>query len=206
MRKLKQKINEALASVIPITLIVFILSITIAPLPLGMMLMFLAGALLLVAGMGFFALGAELSMMPIGEGAGSELVKSRRLPIIILVTFAMGVIITAAEPFAVHAPDAAAHKIPVNVVVGKAAAVAVHGGLLEHDLIGHAAGAERRVLLRHAPLHIALCVADLQQALIVGVVLLVGIDHRMSIRPPGEKLRVTHRRHRPTPSALSWTQ
>ena len=98
MRKLKQKINEALASVIPITLIVFILSITIAPLPLGMMLMFLAGALLLVAGMGFFALGAELSMMPIGEGAGSELVKSRRLPIIILVTFAMGVIITAAEP------------------------------------------------------------------------------------------------------------
>ena len=98
MRKLKQKINEALASVIPITLIVFILSITIAPLPLGMMLMFLAGALLLVAGMGFFALGAELSMMPIGEGAGSELVKSRRLPIMILVTFAMGVIITAAEP------------------------------------------------------------------------------------------------------------
>ena len=112
----------------------------------------------------------------------------------------------AAEPFAVHAPDAVAHKIPVNVVVGKAAAVAVHGGLLENDLIGHAAGAERRVLLRHAPLHIALCVADLQQALIVGVVLLVGIDHRMSIRPPGEKLRVTHRRHRPTPSALSWTQ
>lgn len=98
MRKLKQKINEALASVIPITLIVFILSITIAPLPLGMMLMFLAGALLLVAGMGFFALGAELSMMPIGEGAGSELVKSRCLPIMILVTFAMGVIITAAEP------------------------------------------------------------------------------------------------------------
>ena len=44
MRKLKQKINEALASVIPITLIVFILSITIAPLPLGMMLMFLAWA------------------------------------------------------------------------------------------------------------------------------------------------------------------
>ena len=71
---------------------------------------------------------------------------------------------------------------------------------------GHAAGAERRVLLRHAPLHIALCVADLQQALIVGVVLLVGVDHRMSIRPLGEKLRITHRRHRPTPSALSWTR
>ena len=95
-----------------------------------------------------------------------------------------------------------AHKIPVNVVVGKAAAVAVHGGLLEHDLIGHAAGAERRVLLRHAPLHIALCVADLQQALIVGVVLLVGVNHGVGIGALREEISC-HCHHRLTPWALS---
>ena len=98
MRKLKQKIIEALTSVLPITFIVFVLSISIAPLPLGTMLMFLAGALLLVIGMGFFALGAEMSMMPIGEGVGSELVKSRKPFMMILITFTIGIIITAAEP------------------------------------------------------------------------------------------------------------
>lgn len=98
MRKLKIKINEALASVVPITVIVFLLSISIAPMPLGTMLMFLVGALLLIIGMGFFALGAEMSMMPIGESVGSELTKSKKLLIMILVTFAIGIIITIAEP------------------------------------------------------------------------------------------------------------
>lgn len=98
MRKLKMKINEALASVVPITGIVFILSISIAPLPLGTMLMFLTGALMLIIGMGFFALGAEMSMMPIGESVGGELTKSKKLLIMILVTFLIGIIITAAEP------------------------------------------------------------------------------------------------------------
>lgn len=108
MKKLKIKINEALSSVVPITVIVLLLSITIAPLPLGTMLMFLAGALLLVVGMGLFSLGAEMSMMPMGEGVGSELAKSRKLWIMILITFTIGIIITVAEP------DLAvlAHQVP----------------------------------------------------------------------------------------------
>ena len=57
MTKLKEKINEALSSVLPITCIVFLLSITITPMPIGTILLFVLGAVLLVVGMGFFSLG-----------------------------------------------------------------------------------------------------------------------------------------------------
>ena len=48
MTRLKEKINEALSSVLPITLIVLLLSATITPMPLGTILLFLAGAVLLI--------------------------------------------------------------------------------------------------------------------------------------------------------------
>ena len=54
---LKEKITEALTSVLPITLIVLLLSITITPLPAGTMMMFLTGACLLIVGMGCFRWG-----------------------------------------------------------------------------------------------------------------------------------------------------
>lgn len=67
-KKLKEKILEALSSVLPITLIVAFLSITIAPLSVGTLVLFLVGAMLLIVGMGFFSLGSDMSMMPIGDG------------------------------------------------------------------------------------------------------------------------------------------
>ena len=49
---LLEKIKESLASVLPITAIVLIISITDAPLTPGTMVLFLFGAVLLVVGMG----------------------------------------------------------------------------------------------------------------------------------------------------------
>ena len=54
---LKEKAMEALSSVLPITLIVLLLSITIAPLPVGTLVLYLTGAVLLIIGMAFFSLG-----------------------------------------------------------------------------------------------------------------------------------------------------
>jgi len=51
---LMEKVYESVASVAPITAIVLLLSITIAPLTSGALVLFLFGALLLVFGMGFF--------------------------------------------------------------------------------------------------------------------------------------------------------
>ena len=72
MTRLKEKINEALSSVLPITLIVLLLSATITPMPLGTILLFLAGAVLLIIGMGLFSLGADMAMQPVGEGIGKR--------------------------------------------------------------------------------------------------------------------------------------
>ena len=54
MRKqLSEKLKEAVASVIPVTLIVLLLQI-ITPMPTNMLIAFLIGAVMLVLGMGLF--------------------------------------------------------------------------------------------------------------------------------------------------------
>ena len=95
---LGEKVREALASVLPITAIVLALSLTVIPVPIGTLLLFLAGAVLLILGMGLFSLGAEMAMMPMGEALGARLTRTRRIGLVVVVFFAMGVIVTIAEP------------------------------------------------------------------------------------------------------------
>ncbi len=97
-QKLKEKIMESLSAVLPITGIVLVVSIFLVPLELGTMFMFLTGALMLVAGMGFFQLGAEMSMTPLGEGIGVQISKTRHMLLIVAIGFGMGMIITISEP------------------------------------------------------------------------------------------------------------
>ncbi len=93
-----EKIQEALASVLPITLIVLVLCLTIAPLAPDTLLAFLMGAVLLILGMGLFTLGADTAMTPIGERVGAAMTKSRKLGVVVAVGFLIGVIITVSEP------------------------------------------------------------------------------------------------------------
>jgi len=95
---LKEKIMEAFFSVLPITIIVLLVSIILTPLPSGIVLMFLGGAAMLIVGMGFFTLGADMAMMEMGEGVGVHLTKSSKLFIVIIISFIIGLIITIAEP------------------------------------------------------------------------------------------------------------
>lgn len=95
---LMEKIKESLSSVLPITAIVLLISITIAPLSPGTMVLFLFGAILLVVGMGLFTVGVEMSMIPMGDGIGVEISKARGLGIPLMVCFILGVVVTVAEP------------------------------------------------------------------------------------------------------------
>ena len=95
---LKEKLNEALASVLPITAIVLLLSVTITPMPLETVALFLVGAVLLIVGMAFFQLGTDVSMTPMGEGIGAELPKTKNLFAVIGITLLIGILITIAEP------------------------------------------------------------------------------------------------------------
>ena len=96
--QLKEKTKEALTSVLPITTIVLLLSFTLVPMETGTLFLFLAGALLLIIGMGFFQLGAEMAMTPLGQGIGSRLMKGKKIWLIAFVCFLMGAVITIAEP------------------------------------------------------------------------------------------------------------
>ena len=95
---LTEKWKESFDSVLPITLIVMILCFLWVPAPISAMMGFLIGAAMLIVGMGLFTLGTDLAMTPIGEQVGSAMTRSKKLWLIMLVSFLVGVIVTISEP------------------------------------------------------------------------------------------------------------
>ena len=95
---LHDKFQESIASVLPITIIVLLLCFTVAPIPNNMLVSFLMGAVLLIVGMAFFTLGADTAMTPIGTKVGSCITKSKKVWLIVFVSFLLGIIITISEP------------------------------------------------------------------------------------------------------------
>ncbi len=83
---------------LPIICIVLMLCFTIAPISSSILLCFLMGAVMILVGMMFFTLGAEMSMTPMGERVGSCLTKSKNLAMIIFIAFLLGFIVTISEP------------------------------------------------------------------------------------------------------------
>ena len=121
-KKLLDKTKEALAALLPITIIVLILNFTITPMPFEVRGMFIIGAVLLVIGMGFFTLGADLALLPMGEHLGQYLSKSKNLVLMILAALVMGTMITIAEPdlqvLASQVPGIPNQTLVVTVAVG----------------------------------------------------------------------------------------
>ncbi|MBR2353348.1 MAG: DUF1538 domain-containing protein [Clostridia bacterium] len=98
-KQLLEKFKEALFSVLPVSIIVLILSfIMVKDNLLEFITLFVIGTVLLVLGMTFFTLGADVSMMRIGQSIGSHITKSRKLWFVALICFILGVIVTIAEP------------------------------------------------------------------------------------------------------------
>ena len=97
-KKLKEKLKEALQAVLPIIGLVLLLSFTIAPISPSILLRFLIGGILLIAGIVFFTLGAELAMSPMGERVGTAMTQSKKLWVVVALSFLLGFIITISEP------------------------------------------------------------------------------------------------------------
>ena len=120
--KLREKTLESLSAVLPITGIVIIISIFIVPMELGSLVMFVVGAIMLILGMGFFQLGAEMAMTPIGDGIGVQISKTRKIGLVVLIGFIMGVIITISEPdlqvLAEQVPSVPNQVLILTVAVG----------------------------------------------------------------------------------------
>ncbi len=99
MKALRSKILEALLSALPITLIVYLVSI----LPWfnftrQELVNFTISAIMLVLGIGLFNMGADLAMTPMGTHVGAGLSRQRKLFLLLSVCFVLGLLITIAEP------------------------------------------------------------------------------------------------------------
>ena len=96
--KIRQKFAESLKAVLPVVGIVIVLSFAIAPITSSILLCFLVGAVMVMAGMMFFTLGAEMSMTPMGEKVGARMTQSKNILLIVVLSFLLGVVITISEP------------------------------------------------------------------------------------------------------------
>ena len=86
-QQLFEKFREAAASVLPIVIIVGLMCLTFIPMQADLMLSFLIGSMMLIVG-----------MTPIGSYMGAKLTKSRNLPLILVVSFLLGIAVTVSEP------------------------------------------------------------------------------------------------------------
>jgi len=89
---------EVVQAVMPITLVVVLLQVTVISMPLVTFLRFLIGALMVMLGLLLFLRGVKTGLLPIGEIIGAELPKRGSLSFILLVAFFLGLVVTIAEP------------------------------------------------------------------------------------------------------------
>lgn len=120
--KLLEKLQESLGAVLPIIGIVLFLCFTIAPVPTGILMAFIIGAVLLIIGMMFFTLGAEMAMTPMGERIGTRMTQTKKVSIVVTLCFVLGFIITVSEPdlqvLAEQVPSIPNYTLIVAVAVG----------------------------------------------------------------------------------------
>ena len=134
------KLREALVSVLPVTLIVVILNFTpLLNLTACELLTFCVSAAFLILGIGLFTLGADVAMTPMGEHVGAGLTRSRSLWVLLAVCFALGVLITVAEPDLAVLADQVGSKTIILFVgggVGLFLVLAILKIVLHRDLAG----------------------------------------------------------------------
>ncbi len=121
---IKEKTAESVRAVLPISAIVLLLCLFFVPISSGLVLSFIIGTAMIILGMSLFNIGADISMTQIGNHIGARLTKTKNIPLIVLISFVLGIIITVAEPdlqvLANNTPniDTLALIITVSVGVG----------------------------------------------------------------------------------------
>ena len=99
LHELWQKLKESIFSVLPLTVLVILLYFTpLLDLTIVEIVTFIISAIVLIIGIALFSLGADMAMGPMGEKIGSSLIKTKKIKIVLLICFIMGLLITVAEP------------------------------------------------------------------------------------------------------------
>ncbi|TMN22154.1 DUF1538 domain-containing protein [Lentibacillus cibarius] len=98
MDNIKETVLEVIYSIAPIALVITLLQFTIIWLPMEAFIQFLIGVLFVGVGLILFLLGVNVGLLPVGEMIGSALTKTKKLWVIIMFGFLLGVVVTIAEP------------------------------------------------------------------------------------------------------------
>lgn len=92
------KLKETATSVLPVMAIVLVLVFTVAPIGIMLAIRFVIGGVLLIVGLAAFLLGVDIGIQPIGERTGAALTSKKNVFLLLGVSFAIGFLVTVAEP------------------------------------------------------------------------------------------------------------
>lgn len=98
MENVKDTFKEVAAAILPVTIVVLILQVTLIRLPLEAFLQFLIGAAFVSIGFFLFLLGVIAGLLPVGELIGKRLPRTKKKSLIIGTGFLLGLVVTIAEP------------------------------------------------------------------------------------------------------------
>ena len=93
----KKNFKSACVTILPITVFVLFI-IMFTPVEIDISISFILSSLLLIFGSALFTFGAGMSMELIGNKIGKDLVRSKKVWLILIVGFIIGTIVTVAEP------------------------------------------------------------------------------------------------------------
>lgn len=98
MDGVRKTLFEVLQAILPVTLAVLALQFALVRMPAHLLVHFLLGAMMVVAGMTLFLWGVRAGVLPLGEAIGAELPRRNSLLLVIGVAFLIGLVATVAEP------------------------------------------------------------------------------------------------------------
>ena len=98
MNLITSKLKEVLLSILPITVLVFILNATLTPIDTPTIIRFIIGAVLITIGLTTFLIGVDIGITPIGNNMGTSIAKTNKLWIVIIIGILLGFFISIAEP------------------------------------------------------------------------------------------------------------
>ena len=97
LEEFKKNFKSSCVTILPITVIVLFINM-FTPIDINISVSFILSSLLLIFGLSLFTFGAEISMELIGKKIGKDLVRSKKVWLILIVGFIIGTIVTVAEP------------------------------------------------------------------------------------------------------------
>lgn len=95
---MKEILRETLQAVLPLAVLVLILQVLILAMPIAVIMRFVIGAAMVMAGLLLFLRGVRIGLLPIGQSIGAELPKRASFGMLLVLACVLGFAVTVAEP------------------------------------------------------------------------------------------------------------